>query len=259
MFKVKIGEDSFDVMNLMMEKGTGKPHFIEVFIFSIIIVALSTGTYIRNALWKSEIELIFDCISKSPAKARPHHNLGYVYLNMGLLDDAKKKFEEALSLDPLYVESIYSLGVVFHKKGLLEEAVEYYKKAANRADIPEVLYRLGLAYLEKGLPIEAIKAYQKLLEVRPEHEGAHLNLGLAYGALKRWDEAIQSFHGELKYHPDNYYAYIYLGFVYKELEDYPKAIGYLRKAVSYPGVPDPEGIFKVISDLEAQSKHKGER
>lgn len=224
-----------------------------------IIFFLSIGTYQRNALWNSEVELMFDCISKSPSKARPHHNLGYVYLNMGLLDDAKKKFEEALRLDPFYVESIYSLGVVFHKKGMLEEAIGYYKKAADRASIPDILYRLGLAYIEKGLHIEAINAYQRLLEVRPGYEDAHLNLGLAYGALKRWDEAIQSFHEELKYHPENFYAFIYLGFVYKELEDYPKAIGYLRKAVSYPAVPDPEGIFRVISDLEAQYKRRGER
>ncbi|MBS3905409.1 MAG: tetratricopeptide repeat protein [Syntrophaceae bacterium] len=224
-----------------------------------IIFFLSMGTYQRNALYNSEIELMFDCISKSPRKARPHHNLGYVYLNVGLLDDARKKFEEALRLDPLYVESIYSLGVVFHKKGLLEEAIGYYKKAADRANIPDVLYRLGLAYIEKGLHIEAISTYEKLLEVKPEYESAHLNLGLAYGALKKWSEAIQSFQGELRYHPDNFYAYIYLGFVYKELEDYPRAIGHLRKALSYPGVPDSEGIFKVISDLEAKHKHKGER
>lgn len=130
-----------------------KKEALQWFFIGSIIFFLSMGTYQRNALWKSEIELIFDCISKSPQKARPHHNLGYVFLNIGLLDEAKKKFEEALRLDPHYVESIYSLGVVFHKKGYLEEAIEYYKKAANLADIPRssisswtCLYREGPPY-----------------------------------------------------------------------------------------------------------------
>ncbi|MCX8012295.1 MAG: tetratricopeptide repeat protein, partial [Desulfobacterota bacterium] len=131
-----------------------------------------------------------------------------------------------------------------------------YKKAAERAIIPQVFFQLGLAYLKKGMNNEAVDVYKKLIEIAPDYEEAHLNLGLAYGGLKRWNEAIQSFFRELSFHPENYYAYIYLGFVYKELGDYKKAISYFKKAYSKPGVPDPEGLFKVISDLESRIESK---
>jgi cytochrome c-type biogenesis protein CcmH/NrfG len=220
-----------------------------------IIIFLSMGTYQRNGLWNNQIEFWNDCIKKSPQKERVHHNLGYVYLELGRLDEAKEKFEEASRLNPHYALSMYNLGLVFYKKGLLDEAIVHYKKAIELdPNIPEPYYNLGIAYYEKGFYYEAIELYKKFLEAKPEYENANFRLGLAYGALKKWVEATASFQEELKYCPNNFYAHIYLGRAYMELEDYPKALFHLKKVLTFPNVPNVEGIREAISVIEANQR-----
>jgi tetratricopeptide (TPR) repeat protein len=102
---------------------------IDWFILFSIVVLLILGTYRRNSVWNTEVELWKDCVQKSPAKERTHHNLGYAYYELGRWDDGRQEYEEALSLNPSYSLSMYNLGLVYYKKGLLDESIDCYKKA----------------------------------------------------------------------------------------------------------------------------------
>jgi hypothetical protein len=61
---------------------------IDWVILFFIVLVLFIGTYQRNALWHSELELWKDCVKKSPRKERTHHNLGFVYYECGRWDEA---------------------------------------------------------------------------------------------------------------------------------------------------------------------------
>src|SRR4030043_720211 len=124
---------------------------VEWVLFFFLILSLSLWTYQRNDLWNSEIELWKDCVRKAPGKERVHHNLGFVYYELGRWDDAKMEFEEALRLTPDYALSFYNLGLVYYQKGLLIEAVNHYTKAiALDPTFPNSYFNLGLAYHHLG-------------------------------------------------------------------------------------------------------------
>jgi protein O-mannosyl-transferase len=65
-----------------------------------LAVALAGATIRRNALYADPVALWRDAVRKSPAKARPHANLGWSLYVAGDLDAAIEQYREALRLDP---------------------------------------------------------------------------------------------------------------------------------------------------------------
>ena len=225
-----------------------------------LVIVLAIGAYARNSFWESEIELWKDCVKKAPQKERTHHNLGYSYYEEGRLEEARKEFEEALTLNPDYALSRYNLGLVYYRKGMMKEAIDCYKKAIVLDSAPpETYYNLGLAYHQRGHYSDAVKAFKTFLKAKPDYENAYNNLGLAYRRLKRWDQAVESFQEELKRNPENPNAYLNLGDLYYELKDYPKALVHFKRALTYPGLSEAERIKKTVSSIGRSPIKKGEK
>jgi hypothetical protein len=67
---------------------------------SVVVVFLGIFTYARNNVWRSEISLWSDVVSKSPGKARGHHNLAVAYDRKGKYEKAVDSFDMAITLDP---------------------------------------------------------------------------------------------------------------------------------------------------------------
>jgi len=222
-----------------------------------IVIVLALGTYARNSIWRSEIELWKDCVRKAPHKDRSHHNLGYAYYEDGRLEEAQKEFEEALALNPSYTLSLYNLGLVFYQKGMTQNAIDWYEKALKQdRPYPETYYNLGLAYYQEGLYLDSVNAFRTFLKMKPDYENAYNNLGLAYQRLKQWDQAKEAFQEELKRNPENLHTPVYLGELYYELKDDRMALVYLKKALALPHLSDPERIKKIVFAIE---KKKGKK
>ena len=58
-----------------------------------------------------------------------HQNLGSVFGERGLVNEAISEYKEAVELDPNDGNSWYNLGVLYSQKGLLDEAVNAYSEA----------------------------------------------------------------------------------------------------------------------------------
>jgi hypothetical protein len=68
---------------------------------SIVTVALLlSATVARNAIYSDPVVFWTDAVNKSPAKSRPHVNLGHAYFLAGDLPRATDQFRIALALDP---------------------------------------------------------------------------------------------------------------------------------------------------------------
>jgi hypothetical protein len=76
----------------------------------IIILSLSTATYMRNSVWGDEVTLWKDCVEKSPQLARPHNNLGNALDKQGRTEEAIEHYLQVLRIKPDYVEAHYNLG-----------------------------------------------------------------------------------------------------------------------------------------------------
>ena len=143
-----------------------KPRIGEMIVYGLFILFLATGTYWRNRVWNSELEIWTDCVKKSPNKARSHNNLGNIFLNQGRYQEAINQYNEALRINPNYAEAHNNLGNAFLNQGRYQEATNQYNEALRiNPNIAEVHYNLGNVYLligDRGLAMKELEILKTL-------------------------------------------------------------------------------------------------
>jgi tetratricopeptide (TPR) repeat protein len=128
-----------------------KPHRGEIIIYLCVILSLSVGTYWRNKVWNSEIELWTDSVKKSPNKGRPHYNLGTVLLEQGKYEEAIAHLTEALQIKPNYAEAHVNLGNALTQQGKYEEAMAHLTEALRiKPNYAEAHKKLGDEFARQG-------------------------------------------------------------------------------------------------------------
>ncbi|OGP30773.1 MAG: hypothetical protein A2073_00440 [Deltaproteobacteria bacterium GWC2_42_11] len=212
----------FYLFNFLQVK-IGKLLFKYLFtIIGILTFAFAGLTYQRNLIWQDTLNLWLDEVSKSPNRASAHNGLGTTYLEKGMLKEAKEEFQMAIKIDPYYHEPYLNLGVVYKNEGLIDEAIKNYYTAMDyaiqyetRFQFPEAYNNLGSAYEIKGLDDEAIELYKKALSLNPNMPTTHNNLGIVYRNKGMIDEATEEYKIALKLDPNLPEAHYNLGAVYE--------------------------------------------
>jgi len=176
---------------------------------------LAIAAYARTNVWRSEVSLWTDNVSKAPsnehalynlaralqvagdragaiqyyervlrlypAKEKAHHNLASLYHSTGELDKAEIHYKETLRLNPSNHAAAYNLAMIYHERGERGRAIEMYR-AAIRAlpDYADAHYNLAAAYEESGDYERAAEQYRTVIGLDPESVDARYNLGLVY-------------------------------------------------------------------------------
>ena len=84
--------------------------------------------------------------------ARPHANLGKVYLEQERFTEAVAASHRAIELDPGMERAYYNIGTARLREGKPELAISHYRRAIElRPDLFEAHNNLGNAYQELGL------------------------------------------------------------------------------------------------------------
>jgi tetratricopeptide (TPR) repeat protein len=181
----------------------------------LVPVLLASAMYVRNGVWRSELSLWEDVVSKSsgnwrgqynlgnalrdggaidksmehylaairlnPGKARPHNNLGIAYKKKGWIEKAVEQYEMAIKADPFYANAYNNLGNIYIARGMYDKAIGYYETALSLdPNYTDANYNMGVTYHHKGQTDEAMRYYAIALELNPDYADAHYNLGLAY-------------------------------------------------------------------------------
>lgn len=138
-----------------------------------IIILYSAITVERNSVWKDEYTLWTDTVKKSPDSSIVHYNLGIVYAEKKLLDEAINEFKEAIKISPNYADAYYNLGLMYDEKGLTDLAIAVYEMTV-RLDpkSADAHYNLGLIYLEKSLYDQALYEFREALRIKPDYREA---------------------------------------------------------------------------------------
>jgi len=207
-----------------------KPYTITLVI--ILIFLHGMGTYVRNFVWHDEITLWSDCATKSPNKARTHHNLGFAFQKKEMLTEALAEYRKAIAINPNSIETHVSLGAVYEKKGMLDKAIAEYRKALNlNPEVVEAYNNLGVVYEKKGMLDKAIAQYRKAVAINPKFEAAYNNLGQLYEKKGMLDKAIAVFNEAISIGPDCAGYYYGLGNIYYKKGMANEAIAAYRKAI----------------------------
>ena len=168
-----------------------------------------------NLISKNKFKDAFDAVVKVeykfPSEPLILNIKGACLEGMGLLDEAVKSYNDAISIDPNYSKAHYNLGGVLHEMGKLENAVQSYKNSLDiDSDFSEAHNNLGGTLKNLGQLDEAIDYYKKAIEYKPNYASAHLNLS----ALKKYtNKDLQYNQMQVDYclHKTNTFQSMYAG------------------------------------------------
>ena len=198
--------------------------------------------------------------------AGAHNNLGVLYYNKGMYEEAVTAFARALELDPKMQVAQRNLEVAYFHTGYYDRRVtELRDKLRAHPDDRDARWELGRAYAAIGDGKEAVAEFNAILEYAPNDVGAIVQLGLAEkanGDLERaqcWleralaldgtsplvhqyigevlynrglnDQALDALRRSIELSPDNADAHYLMGFVLGDLGEHEAARAATKRAI----------------------------
>jgi tetratricopeptide (TPR) repeat protein len=106
-------------------------------------------------------------------------------------DEALKKLEEALGMDPHHYPTHYALGIVHGQKRNFSEAVEKFEQAIQINYSPVIMGALGYVYAAFGNLDKAQRILEELQRQRTERYVSAYAVALVYAGLAEYDLAFE--------------------------------------------------------------------
>jgi tetratricopeptide (TPR) repeat protein len=198
---------------------------------AILLLLIITGsnsylTYTRNKVWKDDLTLWSDVISKSPDKARPFAIRGYSYATLGNWDMAISDYSRAIEINPKYYTEAYTdRGVSYGNLNQWDKAITDYSTAIGiDAKSTDAFTNRGVAYCNLGQWEKAIADFNRAIKINPKCKEAYTNRGIANCNLGKWDNAIEDFSKAIGNDPEDVNAFYNRGNTYGNLGQWEKAI-----------------------------------
>jgi len=123
------------------------------------LVLLLTATILRNQVWRDEVRLWADAVSKSPQKSRSQYSLATAYFKQGRYDEAIRGLKQAIKDSPATQKSVTDiLGNLYLQTGRYDEAIQVFSTAAQdpvRGTAAKAYNNLGLTYLYKWQQLQS--------------------------------------------------------------------------------------------------------
>jgi len=167
-------------------------------------------------------------------------NLGWSYLNRGMLTEAEQCFRKNLLLSASTYEN---LGRSLLRQGKFEEALQNFLRAVELYP-DEAMYRdlVGNAYMELNQFDKAIEALEKSIELDPFYSLGHYDLGVVLSRIKgREAEALKLFKHAITLNPEGALPYYAMSCLYALQKRRKLALDYLLKSIER-GYDDREHI-----------------
>lgn len=195
-------------------------------LFTFIIGLNSLLTFQRNKVWKDELSLWNDVVSKSPEKARPYLNRGVAYWTAGQTAKAVSDYRKAISLNPEHYASAYfNLAVAEAAMGQADQAIEHYTKAIAISPDYAIAYDgRGVVYGNRKEWDKALQDFSEAIRVSPGFAKAYYNRGSLYSARSQWKEAISDYTKAVELDPKYTDAYCNRGVAYANIGEWDLSI-----------------------------------
>ena len=168
----------------------------------------------------------------NPHDAGAHNNLGVVYYNKGLYDEAITHFENALELDPRMQVAERNVQIAYFHTGYFEKLVADLRERLKQdpADV-DAHDRLARAYYYGGDHATAIDEWRKATAVRPDFK-TELRLARAEQQRGNLDAALAEVQKALGLEPRNHRAHLLRGEILYQSGKTPEAREALETAVA---------------------------
>lgn len=167
-----------------------------------------------------------------PYDATVRYNLGRLYLQQGLLEQASYEFDMATSLDPKMTYAYVLLGRTLRLRGMHDLAIAKFQAAIQlRPDWPLAYVDLGVCWDERGHHGKAREAYFKALALAPGMSSIYNNIGYSYFLEGEYGEAIEHYRKALALDPDNRQIHNNVALAYSTQQKWDKALYHFTRAL----------------------------
>ncbi|MFQ5560961.1 MAG: tetratricopeptide repeat protein [Nitrospinota bacterium] len=218
----------------------------------LVVFLLGMTTVLRNQVWKNDITLWQDNISKNPQSYVAYDNLSAEYIVRGETKKAIRSIQRSLDLSPARSFPYLNLGIIHLKEKAYGLAIKNLTLSLQfKPDSPEALNMLGLAMLGNGEPAGAVDTLTEAKRMRPFSDEIRYNLARANYALGEFQESVLGFEKSIELNPDYVEAYNNLGLAYMGLGKYPMALKALE--VAHKKQPDSLSVLNNIAILSLET------
>src|SRR5207302_1785345 len=171
-----------------------------------------------------------------PSDAGAHNNLGVLYFQKGLLEDAIGEFSRALELDPKMQVAQRNLEIAYHNSGYYDRRVaelrELEKAVELNPDNAHAHYLMAFVLGDMGRHQEARSASKRAIQLNPPLARAQTNLSLErYNAERRSQQLRARESPEPQVVEGNELAHYNLGLAFRQKGYYNEALREYRLAL----------------------------
>jgi predicted CXXCH cytochrome family protein len=146
-----------------------------------------------------------DAMAHSLDFASSGMNLGNLYANLGLQNEAERFYRLALKIDDLFYPAKMNLAVLLSGQGRNQEAESLLRGVVDAyPDNHQAAYSLALLLVEMGRPDEGLEWLRAAAAGMPDNPRVHYNLGLLLQQSGRVDEAERELRTAVDLDPDTF-------------------------------------------------------
>ena len=188
---IAVGRAARDGMDVL-RSSYGRPgRAVGAMALVALVVGMGWATVSRHAVWRNDVTLWEDAVTRAPGSSWAHLNLGMEYSQANRLKAAVGEFQRAIALDPHYGKAHLNLGKVYEKMGRPEEAVASYRRAIEEAPAsPDPYGALANLYMARQSWGDAIGLLERLVMIDPTAIDARLSLAVSYQEVGEFGKAI---------------------------------------------------------------------
>jgi TolA-binding protein len=179
---------------------------------SSVRIRLQDGNQIRVPIEQIQaIEFLSKAGMRPGYEAFKRYRNGLDFLELGMVDEARRQFMEAIREMPKFPDPYYELAKLLEREGKTEEAFRYYGLVAmlapERYNMADKFKAMAETYLQENQIDKAAEAYYRLYTCfpgSPDAEEAIYNAGFLFAErLDSPDKAVQSLKGAVQSFPEN--------------------------------------------------------
>jgi len=193
----------------------------------VSLIALLGAILLKAQQFDEGEQLLLQAIEIEPSFARPHEDLGVLYLGRNEAEKSVTYFEKAISLDDRQASAYRGLAVALHKAGRSSEADALRKKFMPTSPVAE-----AEALHRSGESAQAEQLCQELLKREPENISALRLLAVIATDDERYIVAEGLLRRVVTIASENPLAARDLGRFLGDRGRYPEAIESLEKAAA---------------------------
>ncbi len=171
-----------------------------------------------------------------------YHNRGFAYEQMGNFEQAIEDYSQVIALRPT-VRAYYERGLCYGISGQEQQAIEDFNHIISLESDHTLAYaNRAVAHRSVGNLEQALKDLDKAIELKPEDDAFYHDRGLTCAQLNKLSQAIEDIDKAIELNPQNADYYCSKGFVF-----------------SFFGIPEPAiENFEIYLDREPQALNRQE-